>query len=1267
MKPVEIEFLVKNNTRQGLSKVSGGIDGVEKDATETKKSIQALEAEIARLQNVISQTPQMDQTENIRQIESLKRQLQALQATAQSTDLVPASAPKAVRSYNGLNMAIQQIIRESPSLAMGLQMYFLAVSNNYPILWDAIARTRAENKLLAASGQKTIPVWRQILSSVGSFQTLLTVGITLAVAYGKEIGNFVSSLFRGEAAARTMADAQREVNETMIADAADYGKRVAAVRSLSAAWKTLGDDLETRKKFIEDNKSEFDKLGVSVGNVHDAENLLVTNTDAFVASLERRARAVAAQQLAAEQYKKSLEYEIKAQELENKAADVRKNEEIDMTAYAADTRFGAHSASELAEERAKSFEDEAAQLRKLKAETDNYASSLLQIQRSEEEAGNKILENAGILSADTISGKTVGSGSVEPLLRQYAEAQRKFREEIDEQSVAQMEDGFAKERATIRLNYEKKRREYETQEHETLALIKRLRTAGANIGSDAEKSVMAETDALVAGAVELRDKQLAEVDKKEEATYERLLQKYETYQQGRLRLAEKYNNDIRRLKDSMVSSRLEVLREQMTDYFSGNVNLLSRPIIDAARLVEKGWKDAGEGIATVFSSQFGIEDSSGKQREILVTPILPNGDVLSEDELTSYIDNTLNGAEDILKADTMGIVIAVDVDPDGSAGEKLHQLQEAFYDLKQKKEEGTGFDAVTSEAIKSATQARDKALDEFDVKFASQFPQFEAWANRIVSASVEKLKTLLVEAQAELESLESDPASDSNAVAVARAKVVELKSKLEKYGNKDPLSPDDQSIKKWQDLQEVLRDASNEFKQIGNQVEGTGGEILQLAGQVSTSIVTMIGGIKFMATSAGNELTKIEKASVVLTIIAAAVQVITAVVGLFSDQESTMERNLRLAREFNEELRIMKERSKINSDTYDSIFGDRLYDRYRQNVEVVRTALDGLSETQEQIMTRGKEVFEPFSKGSTGLANLDKVAKTWETVADSVYNMQVQTRHSTWFRSAKYKSLGSLVPELFDDGELNMEALKEFVENGGDTFKHLSDANRELLQSLVDDWETYEEAIGAVNDYLQDIFGDLGNTLTDALVDAFENGTDAADSFVESVGQAMRKLAKDMIYSNTLGQVFEDAEKRFDEINRESYSDEERFSKWSEAMQQLMTDALGQQDEFNKLWAEFRRIAAESGISIDSMENTTQQSGKSGAMQTVSQESFSRVEGLVTSIQIHSANFDDNLEGIVPVLGQSLNALQTIAGHTGSLPQIYELLEAIRRDGLKVN
>lgn len=566
-----------------------------------------------------------------------------------------------------------------------------------------------------------------------------------------------------------------------------------------------------------------------------------------------------------------------------------------------------------------------------------------------------------------------------------------------------------------------------------------------------------------------------------------------------------------------------------------------------------------------------------------------------------------------------------------------------------------------------AQQAKQKALDEFDVKFASQFPQFEAWADFIVSKSIKDLEKLLVRVDNELDELQDSAYLDDETLGIARGKVATVEAQLEKMRAKESLSPDDKSIKKWQDLQEVLRDASNEFEQIGNQVGGTGGEILQLAGQISSSIITMIGGIQTMANAAAISISNVEKASVILTIIAAAVQVITAVVGLFSDQESSMERNLRLAREFNEELRIMKERSKIDSDAYDSIFGDRLYDRYKQNVEAVRTALDGLSETQEQIMTRGKEVFDSFSKGSTGLANLDKVAKTWETVADSVYNMQVQTRHSTWFRSAKYKSLGSLVPELFDDGELNMEALKEFVENGGDTFKHLSDANRKLLQSLVDDWETYEEAIGAVNDYLQDIFGDLGNTLTDALVDAFENGTDAAESFVESVGQAMRKLAKDMIYSNTIGQAFEDAQRRFDEINRENgLSDEERFAKWSDAMQQLVSDAMGQQDDFNRLWAEFRRIAAEAGLSIDDIQGTSQ-SGKAGAVNTVTQEAFSRVEGLVTSIQIHEANVDRAVEeGIVPVLGRSLEALNRIRINTDTLPLMYEMLAKFDREGIKV-
>ncbi len=1152
MKPVEIEFLVKNNTRQGLSGVSGGVESVEKDAAAAQKRIQALEAEIARLHKVMAATPTMDQTENIRQIEELQRELQKLQETAKKTDLMPVNAPAVQRTYNGLNMSIQQMARELPSLTMGPQMFFMAISNNLPIFTDELARARKEYDLLTASGQKAIPVWKQVISSIGSFQTLLAVGITLAIVYGKEIGNFVSSLFRGKSAFDVAARSAEAFHATMLEGSKNAQSEVVKLNLLYRAAtdnaRAMNERLEATKRLKDEYPDYFKNLSdeqIMVGKASDAYKSLVANIYEYAKAQAAFKSMVNLEQQGQmfdtaaniDKYKRAYDKYLKAQE------DVAAKREVyeatpwtkrgnaskpyqDLTwaeTLLLDARREMENLQDRIFEEVKRYDGGEEIIDEIKERFDNSLGAFLQFIAEQRTKLAAIAENVQLKDNPTnLPPQPKNTDSADQLVEQYQAAILRQQQELNEQTVAAMQEGADKERAQIRLEYEKKRQQYEDEERNILSLIKKLRASGADIDPGAEKRAMALSSASITSAAQLRDKQLAEVDKKEEEIYERLLQKYETYQQGRLRLAQKYDTDIAKLA----------------------------------------------------------------------------------------------------------------ADP---------QNQEV------------------------ARQAKQKALDEFDVKFASQFPQFEAWADRIVAASVEKLKTLLSQAQTELEAMESDPATDNDTIAVARAKVVALRSQLEKSENEDPLSPNEESLKKWQDLKEVLSDASDEFEQIGNQVGGTGGEILQLAGQISSSIITMIGGIKMLADSAASQMTKIEKASVVLTIIAATVQVITAVVGLFSSQESSMERNIRLAKEFNEELRIMKERSKIDSDAYDSIFGDRLYDRYRQNVEVVRSALDGLNETQKQILYRGKEFFDWFSKGSPDLTNIDKVAQTWRTVADSVYNMQVQTRHSTWFRSAKYQSLGSLVPELFDDGELNMEALKEFVENGEDTFEHLSDANRKLLQSLVDDWETYEEAIGAVNDYLKEMFGELGNTLTDALVDAVENGTNAADSFVESVGQAMRKLAKDMTYSNTVGQVFEDVQRRFDEINRDNdLSDEERFAKWSDAMQQLVSDALGQQDDFNKLWAEFRRIAAEAGLSIDDMQGTSQ-SGKTGAINTVTQESFSRVEGLVTSIQIHEANKDKAVEeGIVPVLGRSLDALNRIRINTDTLPLMYEMLAKFDREGIKV-
>lgn len=1151
MKPVEIEFLVKNNTRQGLSGVSGGIDAVDKDAAQARGRIQALKDEIVRLQKVIAQTPEMDQTENIRQIEALQRQLQALQAATKRTDLVPASAPAAVRTYNGLNMSIQQLARELPVLSMGPQMFFMAISNNLPIFTDELARARKEYEAMIASGQKGVPVWRQVLSSLLSWQTALAVGITLTVAYGKEIGNWVANLFRGKKALDTARMASERFQNTMLEGARNAQQEVVKLNLLYRAATDNARATDDRREAVRKLKEEFSGY---FKNLSDEQIMLGQANDAYeelIKNIYKYAKAQAAfkslvdieqQELFfnnipdIEQFQKAYDKYLEAQK---DVAEKRKTyyaKSWRQPGYDPQTRKDLLQAKDIlsdAEESVSYWQERIfEEIRKNKGgeeiideieeKFDGNLGAFLQFLAEQRTKLAAVAEQAQLLENPSGTTTDPEPTSIDQLEEQYKAAVRRQQQSLDDQRAELIENEFDREREAIRLNYEKNRQEYERQEQQTLALIRKLRESGADIDSNAEKTFMAGTAAAIAQAAEIRDRELADVDKKEEASYAKLLEKYETYQQGRLRIARKYDQDIAAL-------------------------------------------------------------------------------------------------------------------------------------------------ASNPEAQQLAREAKQKALDDFTEQFASQFPEFEAWADRVVAASVKKLESLVIEAQEELENLQSETPDDGNAIAVARAKLRMAERRyLAKKQNQTKQETTDTTS--WTELHRVLTDVIDTFNEVGDAVGGAGGTIIATAGDIAGSTLQIINAVQAYrkAQAASNTL---GMASGILGGISAGIGALTTIVNLFEGGETSMERNLRLAREFNEELRIMKERSRIDSDEFDNIFGDRVYDRYKQNIDVVRTSLEELEKVRERILSRGEEKYQLPGEwrggAGTGLSGLFRYEKTWENIADSIANMQVQTRHSTWFRSAKYQSLGSLLPELFTDGEVDMDALRQFVEEGGETFQHLARENQEMLREMVDDWETYEEALTAVRDYLQDIFGDLGSTLTDALVDAFENGTDAANTFVDSVGQALRLLGKRMASSIVFGKLFEDTQKRIEKVMQSDLSDEERFAQWSETMKSLVSGVMDQQDDFNRLWEEFRRIAKENGFSIDEEAGTSQQNGKAGATQTVTQDSFSRVEGLVTSVQIHSANIDENTEGIVPVLKGSLEAMNAIRENTEPIPQIYELLQTIKRDGLK--
>ncbi|WP_337525853.1 hypothetical protein [Alistipes communis] len=213
-------------------------------------------------------------------------------------------------AFNGLNVAVSQIVRELPSAAMGADMFFLAISDNIPMLVDEINKLREFNK----SSEQSVPILELMGAAVFSWNSLISVGITLLTVYGKDIVSWIGNLFKGREAAMTMAEAQAEVNKQMAESSGSYGDQVAQLRALQLQWNQLGDDLKAKTEFVKNNREAFDKLGVAITTVADADNLFIQNTDAFIEAMNLRAQANAANELATQKYKDALIARQKAED-----------------------------------------------------------------------------------------------------------------------------------------------------------------------------------------------------------------------------------------------------------------------------------------------------------------------------------------------------------------------------------------------------------------------------------------------------------------------------------------------------------------------------------------------------------------------------------------------------------------------------------------------------------------------------------------------------------------------------------------------------------------------------------------------------------------------------------------------------------------------------------------------------------------------------------------------------------------------------------------
>lgn len=218
------------------------------------------------------------------------------------------------KSWDGLGVSVSQVVRELPAAAVSLNTFFLGISNNIPIVIDEIKKVRMENAKLRAEGKPTVSVSKQIAAAIFGWETALVVLLYVLSAHGKEIIDWIGKAIRGKAVAESMADAFHSIGQELKETNDNFGENVAQIQVLSDKWRELGGNLEKQKQFIKDNKEEFHKLGVSVNDVNDAENILVKNTTALVLALQYRARAAAGMKLAADKYNEALQKQAELDE-----------------------------------------------------------------------------------------------------------------------------------------------------------------------------------------------------------------------------------------------------------------------------------------------------------------------------------------------------------------------------------------------------------------------------------------------------------------------------------------------------------------------------------------------------------------------------------------------------------------------------------------------------------------------------------------------------------------------------------------------------------------------------------------------------------------------------------------------------------------------------------------------------------------------------------------------------------------------------------------
>lgn len=553
----------------------------------------------------------------------------------------------------------------------------------------------------------------------------------------------------------------------------------------------------------------------------------------------------------------------------------------------------------------------------------------------------------------------------------------------------------------------------------------------------------------------------------------------------RLETVKKINEELLALEKQNQDSRIELMKEGTAKEIA-QINLdYQRRIAEIKQLADKWAKEQGGKLTTEQNIQVSAAFTSAE-------------DIKNKDTAEVYkkeLDDLLKQYQDF--------------------DAKRRSIDDKYTKDKQTLESRrtTSNASEIDSAINELNYQKKEALNEIAMEFASRNKEFEIWMNQIATYSIEKLQETLRAAQAELGMLEIAGVGGDK-LAAAMAKVVTLEKEIANQKKKTSTSPDKRSVKDWQELYKTLSKVDEQFKEIGDSIGGTAGELLSSAGSISTAILSMIDGIitlttgsiksvEGMSDTAAKAIKAVETASVILAIVSAALQVVTKIFSMFKGKSKAEKDSERLSKVTN---KIAETNEIINN----------LIEKRIDLIKAATTAeRNGLKLTTEEAIKAQQDLIQV------------QYSKLW--------------KNEILGKKGKNNDL-----DVRDLGLATVEQLKDFLSGGQIAFKDgfttlielekqgysLTDADK--WKSIVEEWDKLNEQADQLKETVSEIntginFDEARDGLDDFLLSADTTFKDISDNFEDYMRQSILNVVK----SDYLNEEMKEWYDQFDKMSKD--------------------------------------------------------------------------------------------------------------------------------------